>query len=172
MATIGASYFAVMSRALPGQVSDTSAYNIDGACVLENAAGNQNKNIFVGVGVAVQHGGVDAMGNKLIKPMAESGKAYGVAIRSHFQTTSSDGRMIYESGGGINVMTEGRVWMLAKDASAPAFGATIKLSDDGQVDTASGTIETNWIATGDFTEFQGLKLVEVQVQKVPAVSAG
>ena len=170
MATIGASYFAVMSRALPGQVSDTSAYNIDGACVLENAEGNQNKNIFVGV--AVQHGGVDAMGNKLIKPMAASGKAYGVAIRSHFQTTSSDGRMIYESGGGINVMTEGRVWMLAKDATAPAFGTTIKLSDDGQVDTTSGTIETNWIATGDFTKFQDLKLVEVQVQKVPAVSAG
>lgn len=170
MATIGASYFAVMSRALPGQVSDTSAYNIDGACVLENAEGNQNKNIFVGV--AVQHGGVDAMGNKLIKPMATSGKAYGVAIRSHFQTTSSDGRMIYESGGGINVMTEGRVWMLAKDATAPAFGTKIKLSDDGQVGTGSGTIETNWIATGDFTEFQGLKLVEVQVQKVPAVSAG
>lgn len=170
MATIGASYFAVMSRALPGQVSDTSAYNIDGACVLENAAGNQNQSVFVGV--AVQHGGVDAMGNKLIKPMAASGKAYGVAIRSHFQTTSADGRMIYESGGGINVMTEGRVWMLAKDASAPTFGTTIKLSDDGQVDTASGTIETNWIATGDFTKFQDLKLVEVQVQKVPAVSAG
>lgn len=170
MATIGASYFAVMSRALPGQVSDTSAYNIDGACVLENAAGNQNQSVFVGV--AVQHGGVDAMGNKLIKPMAASGKAYGVAIRSHFQTTSSDGRMIYESGGGINVMTEGRVWMLAKDASAPAFGTTIKLSDDGQVDTTSGTIETNWIATGDFAKFQDLKLVEVQVQKVPAVSEG
>lgn len=170
MATIGASYFAVMSRALPGQVYDTSDYNIDGACVLENAAGNQNQPVFVGV--AVQHGGVDAMGNKLIKPMAASGKAYGVAIRSHFQTTSSDGRMIYESGSGINVMTEGRVWMLTKDASAPAFGTTIKLSEDGQVDTTSGAIETNWIATGDFTKFQDLKLVGVQVQKVPAASAG
>lgn len=163
MSTIGASYFAVMPRALPGLVSDTSAYNVDGACVLENAAGNQNQSVFVGV--AVQHGGVDAMGNKLIKPMAASGKAYGVAIRSHFQTTSADGRMIYESGGGINVMTEGRVWMLAKDESAPAFGAAVKLSNDGQVDTNSGTIETNWVATGDFTEFEGLKLVEVQVQK-------
>ena len=69
-------------------------------------------------------------------------------------------------------MTEGRVWMLAKDTTAPAFGTTIKLSDDGQVDTESGTIETNWIATGDFTKFQDLKLVEVQVQKVPASSAG
>ena len=163
MSTIGANYFAVMSRALPGLVSDTSAYNIDGACVLENAAGNQNQSVFVGV--AVQHGGVDAMGNKLIKPMAASGKAYGVAIRSHFQTTSADGRMIYESGGGINVMTDGRVWMLAKDESAPAFGTAIKLSEDGQVDTNSGSIETNWVATGDFAEFQDLKVVEVQVRK-------
>lgn len=171
MATIGASYFAVMSRALPGQVSDTSAYNIDGACVLENAEGNQNKSVFVGV--AVQHGGVDAMGNKLIKPMAASGKAYGVAIRSHFQTTSSDGRMIYESGGGINVMTEGRVWMLRDkdEKTAPTFGAAVKLDENGFVKN-EGSIDTAWTFTGDYTAFGDLQLVEVQVQKVPASSAG
>lgn len=161
MAQISASYHVAMARALPGQVSDTSAYNIDGACVLENAAGNQNKPVFVGV--AVQHGGVDAMGNKLIKPMAASGKAYGVAIRSNFQTTSKDGRMVYKAGSGINVMTKGRVWMLSVESEAPAFKTAIKLDDSGQVDLTSGLIETTWIATGDFTEFQGLKLVEVQL---------
>lgn len=161
MAQISASYHVAMAHALPGQVSDTSAYNIDGACVLENAAGNQNKPVFVGV--AVQHGGVDAMGNKLIKPMAASGKAYGVAIRSNFQTTSKDGRMVYEAGSGINVMTKGRVWMLSVESKAPAFKTAIKLDDSGQVDLTSGLIETTWIATGDFTEFQGLKLVEVQL---------
>ena len=161
MAQISASYHVAMARALPGQVSDTSAYNIDGACVLENAAGNQNKPVFVGV--AVQHGGVDAMGNKLIKPMAASGKAYGVAIRSNFQTTSKDGRMVYKAGSGINVMTKGRVWTLSVESEAPAFKTAIKLDDSGQVDLTSGLIETTWIATGDFTEFQGLKLVEVQL---------
>ena len=69
---IPATYRVEMSRALPGQVSDTSAYNIDGACVLDG-------DVNILVGVAVQHGGVDAMGNKLIKPMASDGSAYGVA---------------------------------------------------------------------------------------------
>lgn len=153
---ISASYRVEMSRALPGQVSDTSAYNIDGACVLDG-------DVDILVGVAVQHGGVDAMGNKLIKPMASEGKAYGVAIRSHFQTTSASGRMMYEAGGGINVMTEGRVWMVAKDETAPAYKKAIKLTENGEVDTDSGTIETDWVATGDFTEFQDLKLVEVKL---------
>lgn len=153
---ISASYRVAMSRALPGQVSDTSAYNIDGACVLDGDAD-------ILVGVAVQHGGVDAMGNKLIKPMASEGKAYGVAIRSHFQTNSASGRMMYEAGGGINVMTEGRVWMVAKDETAPAYQTAIKLTENGEVDTVGGTIETDWVATGDFTEFQDLKLVEVKL---------
>lgn len=153
---ISASYRVEMSRALPGQVSDTSAYNIDGACVLDG-------DVNILVGVAVQHGGVDSMGNKKVKPMASEGKAYGVAIRSHFQTTSASGRMMYEAGGGINVMTEGRVWMVTKDETAPAYKTAIKLADDGEVDTNSGTIETDWVATGDFTEFQDLKLVEVKL---------
>ena len=156
---IPAYYQEDMARALPGQVSDTSAYNIDGACVL-----NADDGVTIFVGVAVQHGGVDSNGDKLIKPMAEGVKAYGVATRSHFQTTSKDGRMVYEAGGGINVMTKGRVWMVAVDESAPAYKTAIKLDTSGKVDTETGAIETTWIATGDFTKFHDLNLVEVQVQ--------
>lgn len=162
MATIGASYFSVMSRALPGQVSDTSAYNIDGACVLDSTdAGG----ISIMVGVAVKHGGVDSVGNKVVKPITGGGdSAYGVAIRSHFQTSSIDGRMVYENGSGINVMTEGRVWMLANDSQEKvAYDTAVKLDTDGKVNTASGTITTDWLATGDFTEYQGLKLIEVKL---------
>ena len=157
---ISASYRVEMSRALPGQVSDTSAYNIDGACVLDG-------DVNILVGVAVQHGGVDSMGNKKVKLMASEGKAYGVAIRSHFQTTSASGRMMYEAGGGINVMNEGRVWMLAVEGQTKQnYGTAIKIdASTGRVDTESGTVESNWIATGDFTEFQGLKLIEVQVKQ-------
>lgn len=157
---IPAYYQKNMARALPGQVSDTSAYNIDAACVLETPDG-----LPIFVGVAVSHGGVDAMGNKLIKPLAAGRTAYGVAIRSHFQTTSSDGRMVYENAGGINVMTEGRVWMLADNAqSAVAYDTPIKVKQDGgAVDTENGEIETDWVATGDFTTFHDLKLIEVKL---------
>lgn len=157
---IPAYYQKNMARALPGQVSDTSAYNIDGACVLNTPDG-----LSILVGVAVAHGGVDAMGNKIIKPISVGAAAYGVAIRSHFQTTGENGRMVYENNGGINVMTEGRVWMLAVDSqTAPAYDTPIKIKNDsGKVDTTDGEIETDWVATGDFTEFQGLKLVEVKL---------
>lgn len=163
MATIGASYHEHMARALPGQWGDTSAYNIDGACVVGKADGSAVGDIFVGA--AVQLSGVDAFGNKLIIPMAERGKAYGVAIRSHFQTASKNGRMVYESGGGINVMTEGRVWMLRNksEKTAPTFGEAVKLDADGTV-KAEGAIETTWTFTGDYTAFGDLQLVEVQVQ--------
>ncbi|WPK33209.1 hypothetical protein [Escherichia phage AV105] len=160
MAKIGASYFETMARALPGQVSDTSAYNIDGACVLEKDDG-----VPIFVGVAVKLKGVDSMGNKIINAISSAGdNPYGVAVRSHFQTTTNDGRMVYEAGGGINVMTEGRCWMIAADESAPEYGKPIKIKhENGIVDTSTGGIATNWVATGDYTTFGDLKLVEVQV---------
>ena len=163
MATIGATYHEHMARALPGQWGDTSAYNIDGACVVGKPEGGDTGDIYVGA--AVQLAGVDAMGNKLIKPMGASGKAYGVAIRSHFQTVSKNGRMVYENGGGINVMTEGRVWMLRDkdEKTAPTFGAAVKLDENGFVKN-EGAIETTWTFTGDYTAFGDLQLVEVQVQ--------
>lgn len=163
MATIGATYHEHMARALPGQWGDTSAYNIDGACVVGEPEGSEVGDIYVGA--AVQLAGVDSMGNKLIKPMKTSGKAYGVAIRSHFQTVSKNGRMVYENGGGINVMTEGRVWMLRNksEENAPTFGEAVKLDTDGTV-KSDGEIVTVWTFTGDYTAFGDLKLVEVQVQ--------
>lgn len=161
MAQISASYHVEMARALPGQVSDTSAYNIDGACVLDEG------DILVGVAVQVKE--VDPMGHKVMKPMAEGGTPYGVAIRSHFQTTSKDGRMIYEAGGGINVMTAGRVWMVTKDTQAQTLGAPVKLDTDGQVKN-DGTVVTGWTHTGDFTTFgeapNKINLAEVQLHQL------
>lgn len=157
MAQISASYHVAMARALPGQVSDTSAYNIDGACVLDEGE--------VLVGVAVQVKEVDALGHKVMKPMAGGGTPYGVAIRSHFQTTSKDGRMIYEVGSGINVMSAGRVWMVSEDTQAQTFGVPVKLTVEGKV-KSDGAVVTGWTYTGEFTTFQDLKLSEVQLHQI------
>lgn len=166
MAKIGASYFDTMARALPGQVSDTSAYNIDGACVLDKEDG-----IPILVGVAVKLKGVDSMGNKLIDAITSSADVpYGVAIRSHFQTTGENGRMVYEVGGGINVMTEGRVWMIVDDsdkAKTPQYREPVKIDDSTGFVKSSGAITTNWIFTGDKTTYGSgqdvITLFEVQV---------
>lgn len=156
---INASYVSEMAAALPGQVSDTSKYNIDGACVLDG-----NVNVLVGVAVAVKS--VEAFqGHKLIEPMGEDKTPYGVAIRSHFQTTSPNGQMIYEAGGGINVMTSGRVWMITKDEEAQTFGAPVKLDTDGKIKNA-GAVVTGWTYAGGFTKWGDTYLAEVQLHQL------
>lgn len=156
---INASYVTTMAAALPGQVSDTSKYNIDGACVLDG-----DQNILVGVAVAVKS--VEPFqGHKLMEPMAANKTPYGIAIRSHFQTTSPNGEMIYEAGGGINVITAGRVWAITNDNQAQAFGAPVKLTADGKVD-AAGAVVTGWTYAGGYTTFGDLKLAEVQLHQL------
>lgn len=157
VAKIGASYNIEMARALPGQVSDTSAYNIDGACVLNDGE--------ILVGTAVQVKEIDSFGDKVVKQVQSGGTPYGVAIRSHFQTTAKDGRMIYENESGINVMTTGRCWMITEDTGAQTFGTAVKLTDQGVV-KSDGDVETGWTYTGDFTKFGDIKLAEVQLHQI------
>lgn len=163
MATIPAYYQSEMSVALPGQVSDTSAYNIDGACVVDGDAD-------ILVGVAVQIASVDPLGHKLIRSMAAGKKAYGISIRSHFQTDSAGANMVYKAGGGINVMTKGRVWMRSSDATLTAqpYGTPLKIDVNGLANTGAEetNIETGWVYTGSVTTFKGIKLAEVQLLQV------
>lgn len=163
MAEIPAYYQSEMAAALPGQVSDTSAYNIDGACVVDGDAD-------ILVGVAVQIASVDPLGHKLILGMAAGKKPYGIAIRSHFQTDSSGANMVYKSGSGINVMTKGRVWMRSSDATltAQAYGTPLKIDVNGLANTSAEqtNIETSWVYTGSVTTFKGIKLAEVQLLQV------
>ena len=157
--SIPASYQKDMAIALPGMIADTSRYNIDGACVL-------NGDVDILVGVAVQIDSVQAVdGHKVMKPMASEGVPYGVAIRSHFQTKGKDGQMYYEAGGGLNVMTSGRVWVISKDTVAPTFGAVVKFDVDGK-QKADGAIETAWTYAGGFTTYQDVKLVEIQLKQI------
>lgn len=159
MAKIGASYFDTMAIALPGMVADTSKYNIDGACVVSEGG-------EILVGAAVQVVAVQAVeGHKLIKRMETGKYPYGVAIRSHWQTVNSQGKMVYEEGSAINVMTSGRVWILSKSSAAPVFGTAVKLDVDGH-EKSDGTITTNWTYAGGFVKYKDINLVEVQLQQL------
>lgn len=163
---IPAFYQETMARALPGQVSDTSAYNIDGACVVAQGAP-----ILCGVAVAVES--VDSMGNKVIENFGNGKTAYGVAIRSHFATQGGMGiaggvtEMMYIVESGINVMTAGRVWVRVSDENLQAqpFGTPVKLDDNGHAKTDGANV-TGWTYTGDTTEFKGVKLAEIQLHQI------
>lgn len=169
------SYYGEMPYALPGQVSDTSRYNIDGACVFNPEASQPQ---FITCGVAVKVGDVDSDGVKEIKPISggtEGQKAYGVAIRSHFATTTSGNKMVYTPGDGINVMTAGRVWMVTDDkALTVSFGGAVYIDPkDGTCTKESTTnkISTSWTYTGGKTTVKGAKetdniyLLEVQLRQ-------
>lgn len=169
------SYYGEMPYALPGQVSDTSRYNIDGACVFNPDASQPQ---FIACGVAVKVGAVDGDGVKDIKPISggtAGQKAYGVAIRSHFATTTRGNEMIYTPGDGINVMTVGRVWMVADEATlAASFGGAVCIDPKSGKCTKSETaskIETAWTYTGSKTTVKGataaddIHLLEVQLRQ-------
>lgn len=157
---ISASYHKEMSIALPGQVSDVSRYNIDGATVLGGS-----KAVLCGQAVFVEQ--VLADGVKEVQHMADDKVPYGVAIRSHFATiTNADGQMAYDVADGVNVMTVGRVWMIAAAKITPGFGTAVKLNTDGKVATDGTITPTGWTFAGGVTEFNGVHLVEVQLHQL------
>lgn len=157
---ISATYYNEMAIALPGQISDTSKYNVDGACVLTG-----NEPVLCGVAVAVSSA-QQIEGHKIVEKMAAGKTAYGVAIRSHFQTIVQNGMMGYEVGGGINVITSGRVWMVATEKMNVTFGTPVRLDTDGKVKPNGEVQPTGWTFAGGITEFQGIHLVEVQLHQI------
>lgn len=169
MAQINAAYAVAMAYALPGQVSDTSAYNIDGACVVDDEAA-----AVIKPGYAVTVKSVDAEGHKVIQALGA--KAYGVAIRSHAYTENVNGEMVYIQGGGINVMTHGRIWVVTKDEAAQTFDTPVKLTAAGEADAEAGTVATGWTYTGQFTVWgegsTAVNLAEIQItQNAPIPAA-
>lgn len=158
------SFYKEMAVALPGQVADGSRYNVDGACVVD-LKDNAPKEILCGLAVYVR--GVGADGVKEIHTMEANQKPYGVAIRSHATTvTTPDGHMAYGNADGINVMTTGRVWMIAETDFAPAFGSQVKLGNDGKAKTDGALEPAGWTYAGGKTSFGGLHLLEVQLRQL------
>lgn len=159
---ISATYKKHMAKALPGQVSDTSRYNIDGATVLGGT-----KPIWCGQAVHVEQ--VFADGVKEVQHMVENKAPYGVAIRSHFATvTTQTGDMAYGVGDGVNVMTVGRVWLRAEKDFTPTFGSPVFLTVDGLAkETQDGGITpTGWTYAGGKTQFGDIHLLEVQLHQM------
>lgn len=154
---------AIRSVALAGMVSDTSLYNIDGACVVGGADP-------INVGVAVKVTPEPLIdGHKVVSAAGiAANQAVGVVVRSHYETP--DGTAKAQEA--VNVMTAGRIWMRTTLESAPAFGAPVLVSATGVVDAAG--VATGWTFAGGFIPNTGTKpqdlsvdgaLVEVQVKQ-------
>lgn len=156
---IPATYSARRAVALPGQISDTSLYNVDGACA---ASGD----IVVGRAVRVTSAQpVD--GHKVVAAPGADGAVYGVAVISH--AYAPEGK--YDDGSAINVLTHGRVWVECMDSTAPTtFGAAINFNADGRAQ-AAGAINSGWTFAGGFTKVGGVNIIEVQLTQSAPVPA-
>ena len=155
---------AIRSVALAGMVSDTSLYNIDGACVVGGAAA-------IPVGTVVKFTTAQPVdGHKVVEATGlTTGNALGVIVRSHYETPDGTARV----NEAVNVMTHGRIWVRSSLASAPTFGAPVLVSAAGLVED-SGAVETGWTFAGGYIENTGTDpqnpsvdgaLVEVQVKQ-------
>ncbi|HCL7432500.1 TPA: hypothetical protein N2X82_002404 [Escherichia coli] len=152
---------AIRSVALAGMISDTSLYNIDGACVVGGAAP-------IPAGTVVKFTTAQPVdGHKIVEASGlVAGNALGVVVRSNYETPDGTARV----NEAVNVMTTGRIWVrtdisLATDV---VFGAPVKVSATGIVQK-EGTVETSWTFAGGFipstkpADVDGL--VEVQVKQ-------
>ena len=152
---------AIRSVALAGMVSDTSLYNIDGACVVGGAAP-------IPAGTVVKFTTAQSVdGHKIVEATGlTTGNSLGVVVRSHYETPDGAAR-VKEA---VNVMTHGRIWVRTDISVATdvVFGAPVKVSATGIVHK-EGAVETGWTFAGGF--IPGAKsadadgLVEVQVKQ-------
>ncbi|QPB09464.1 hypothetical protein CPT_Solomon_006 [Klebsiella phage Solomon] len=171
MAQIPASYSRKRGKCIPGQIADTSAYNIDGTCVAD-------KDIPTGVFVAST--GEVVEGHKVITQTinAENPNLVGVTIHSHAYSPEWK----YDEASAANVMTAGRVWVRADDAFPDAdgvkFNQQVFINTSGYVvaSGAAGAIGTIFTTCGEFEKFDDIKLIKVQLTQgqfqLPAAGGG
>ena len=133
---------AIRSVALAGMVSDTSLYNIDGACVVGGSDA-------IPVGTVVKFTTAQPVdGHKIVEASGlVTGNSLGVVVRSHYETPDGTARV----NEAVNVMTHGRIWVRTDIslASDVVFGAPVKVSATGIVQK-EGTVETGWTFAGGF----------------------
>ena len=196
MAQIPASYSRKRDIAVPGQIADTSLYNIDGTCVAEGdikagvlvastgAVSTGHKVVKpataasdVKAGVLVASTGAVSNGHKVVKPATAASDVI-VGIAQFSQAYSPEGK--YDNESAVNVMTHGRIWAIA-DATVTkadcAFGSFVTFTATGTVAKGSaGVIKTGYKHTGEYTKnADGTVLVKVQVLQgavAPAAAAG
>ena len=157
---------AIRSVALAGMISDTSLYNIDGACVVGGATA-------IPAGTVVKFSTAQPVdGHKIVEASGlVTGNALGVVVRSHYETPDGTARV----NEAVNVMTHGRIWVRTDISAATdvVFGAPVKVSETGIVQKA-GTVDTGWTFAGGYIANTGTDpqnrradgpLVEVQVKQ-------
>lgn len=139
----------MLRPACPGNLSDTSTYNIDGACVAQGD---------IEFGAAVQVVGI-VDGVKVVKALADGGTPYGIAFRSQYEHLS--GKIL--DGEVCNVVSHGRMWTLTSLDEAPGLFSKLQFGSGGVVTGGSGSV--GWTFAGGFVKHEDGYIIEVQVKQ-------
>lgn len=139
----------MLRPACPGNLSDTSTYNIDGSCVAQG-------DIEFGAAVKVV-GIVD--GVKVVSTLTDGATPYGIAFRSQYEHLS--GRIL--DGEVCNVVSHGRVWALTSIGDAPELFSKLKFGAGGSVTGVDDYV--GWTFAGGFVKHEDGHIIEVQVKQ-------
>lgn len=139
----------MLRPACPGNLSDTSTYNIDGSCVAQG-------DIEFGAAVKVV-GIVD--GVKVVSTLTDGATPYGIAFRSQYEHLS--GRIL--DGEVCNVVSHGRVWALTSIGEAPELFSKLKFGAGGSVTGVDDYV--GWTFAGGFVKHEDGRIIEVQVKQ-------
>lgn len=139
----------MLRPACPGNLSDTSTYNIDGACVSQGD---------IEFGAAVQVVGI-VDGVKVVKVLSDGGTPYGIAFRSQYEHLS--GKIL--DGEVCNVVSHGRMWALTSLDEAPGLFSKLQFGSGGVVTGGSGS--AGWTFAGGFVKHEDGYIIEVQVKQ-------
>lgn len=162
-------YGNIIGMACPGTLGDSSRYNIDGKCF----ASDEEASIMVGKIVNVKS--ITDGYKEISEKFSPNTIPYGVAMRTNMIMSKDDeGYMVYEAGDPINVISNGRAWVLTQDIdSAPNFGDPARVATDGFA-SAAGFEIPGWSFTGGWQKWNGLfYIVEIQInQSAPFIYYG
>ncbi|WWD11286.1 hypothetical protein CPL00144L_CDS0006 [Escehrichia phage NorthRox] len=139
----------MMHYACPGNLSDTSTYNIDGACVAQG-------DIEFGSAVRVV-GIVD--GIRVVTALSDGETPYGIAFRSQYEHLS--GKIL--DGEVCNVVSHGRVWALTSLSEAPKSFSKLRIGVGGVVTGVDDYV--GWTFAGGFVKHEDGHIIEVQVKQ-------
>lgn len=139
----------MLRPACPGNLSDTSTYNIDGSCVAQG-------DIEFGAAVKVV-GIVD--GVKVVSTLTDGATPYGIAFRSQYEHLS--GKIL--DGEVCNVVSHGRVWAITSIGDAPELFSKLKFGAGGSVTGVDDYV--GWTFAGGFVKHEDGHIIEVQVKQ-------
>lgn len=139
----------MLRPACPGNLSDTSTYNIDGSCVAQGD---------IEFGAAVKVVGI-VEGVKVVSTLTDGATPYGIAFRSQYEHLS--GRIL--DGEVCNVVSHGRVWALTSIGDAPELFSKLKFGAGGSVTGVDDYV--GWTFAGGFVKHEDGHIIEVQVKQ-------